>query len=68
VEGKVIGSLVLLLGGTSVAISMLLYSGNDGESKSSVWKVSDGFESWLYGGGGVIAALLGAAILFDHFA
>ena len=67
-EGKVIGSLVLLLGGIAVAISMLLYSGNDEESKSCIWKVSDGFESWLYGGGGLIAALLGAAILFGHFA
>ena len=36
------------------------------EAESRLWAISNRMEGWLYRIGGVLAALIGAAILFDQ--
>lgn len=63
-EGAVIGGAALLLGGLATAGLMLWQATQKAESR--LWAISNRMEGWLYGIGSVLAALIGAAILFDQ--
>jgi hypothetical protein len=60
-----IAGLSLLIGGLVVAGLYLSPLGRGDPDDSRLWKASDGIEKFLYVGGGLIAAFLGGAILFD---
>jgi len=64
VEGAVIGGAALLLGGLATA-GLMLWQATQ-KAGSRLWAISNRMEGWLYGIGGVLAALIGAVILFDQ--
>ena len=65
-EGALIPGLALLIGGLVVAGLYFKQPGAGDEDESQLWKVSNGFESFLYIGGGLAASLIGGLILLNQ--
>ncbi|RGP42193.1 hypothetical protein BPTFM16_02505 [Altererythrobacter insulae] len=66
-EGAVIPGLILLIGGLAVTSLVIWQSHREDLDQTGMLKISEGFEAWLYGGGGAISAVLGGLVLLDHF-
>lgn len=67
-DGAVTGGLALLVCGVAVSAFCLWQALASDQSDNKLWAVSNGIESWLYGIGGALAAVIGAIILLDNFA
>lgn len=59
-----IPGMVLLLGGLATA-GVAIWRAR-WKAQSRLWKITNTFEGWLYGAGGVLVALLGGAILIEQ--
>ncbi|MBI1402428.1 MAG: hypothetical protein GC147_04365 [Porphyrobacter sp.] len=61
-----IGGAALLFGGLAT-FGIAIWTAQR-ETKSRLWAISNRMEGWIYGIGGLLTAMIGAAVLYDQIA